>query len=108
MQSVSSRIWTRVAVSYDDNHYTTGTSNSLVIIIIIIIAPMYIFERFGGQKSFKIPLWKWLTLFTKNIPIWDNNLYKIKSRLLEYADWISAEGQDHLQIRVQDMALNSI
>ena len=30
MQSVSSRIWTRVAVfiSYDDNHYTTGTSLS--------------------------------------------------------------------------------
>ena len=28
MQSVSSRIWTRVAVSnsYDDIHYTTGTS----------------------------------------------------------------------------------
>ena len=27
MQWVSSRIWTRVAVfiSYDDNHYTTGT-----------------------------------------------------------------------------------
>ena len=29
MQSVSSRIWARVAVSisYDDNHYTTGTSD---------------------------------------------------------------------------------
>ena len=29
MQSVSSMIWTCVAVSisYDDNHYTTGTSN---------------------------------------------------------------------------------
>ena len=29
MQSFSSRIWTRVAVSisYDDNHYTTDTSN---------------------------------------------------------------------------------
>ena len=28
MQSASSRIWTRAAVSisYDDNHYTTGTS----------------------------------------------------------------------------------
>ena len=28
MQSVSARIWTRVTVSisYDDNHYTTGTS----------------------------------------------------------------------------------
>ena len=27
MQSVSSKIWTRVAVSisYDDNHYATGT-----------------------------------------------------------------------------------
>ena len=30
MQSVSSRIWTRVAVSisYDDNDYTTGTSKT--------------------------------------------------------------------------------
>ena len=30
MQSVWSRIWTRVTVSipYDDNHYTTGTSNT--------------------------------------------------------------------------------
>ena len=34
MQSVSSRIWTRVAVSisYDDNDYTTGTSYYLNII----------------------------------------------------------------------------
>ena len=34
MQSVSSRIWTRVAVSifYDDNHYTTGTSKFIIII----------------------------------------------------------------------------
>ena len=33
MQSVSSRIWTRVVVSisYDDNHYTTGTSISILI-----------------------------------------------------------------------------
>ena len=39
MQSVSSRIWTRVAVSisYDDNHDTTGTSldsNSLPFVIL--------------------------------------------------------------------------
>ena len=35
MQSVSSRIWTRVAVSnsYDDNHYTTGTSFTFSFII---------------------------------------------------------------------------
>ena len=32
MQSVSSRIWTRAAVSisYDDNDYTTGTSKLIV------------------------------------------------------------------------------
>ena len=32
MQSVSSRIWTRVAVStsYDDNHYTTGNYTTLL------------------------------------------------------------------------------
>ena len=35
MQSVSSRIWTRVAVSisYDDNDYTTGTSQKAALII---------------------------------------------------------------------------
>ena len=35
MQSVSFRIWTRVAVSisYDDNHYTMGTSNFSIIIL---------------------------------------------------------------------------
>ena len=35
MQSISSRIWTRVAVfiSYDDNHYTTGTSPTTGIFI---------------------------------------------------------------------------
>ena len=38
MQSVSSKIWTRVAVSisYDDNHYTTGTSTLWVYIYIYI------------------------------------------------------------------------
>ena len=35
MQSVPSRIWTRVAVfiSYDDNNYTTGTSKENIIIL---------------------------------------------------------------------------
>ena len=42
MQSVLSRIWTRVVVSisYNDNHYTTGTS-----IIIILMGCIY-FESF--------------------------------------------------------------
>ena len=38
MQSVSSRIWTRVAVSisYDDNHYTTGTYRYRWLIVGIV------------------------------------------------------------------------
>ena len=33
MQSISSRIWTRVtaSISYDDNHYTTDTSFKIVL-----------------------------------------------------------------------------
>ena len=36
MQSVSSRIWTRVAVSisYDDNHYTTEMISSVISFLI--------------------------------------------------------------------------
>ena len=35
MQSVSSRIWTRVTVSisYDDNHYTMGTPIETLIVL---------------------------------------------------------------------------
>ena len=37
MQSASTRIWTRVAVSisYDDNHYTTGTSTDLIFTLFL-------------------------------------------------------------------------
>ena len=47
MQSVSSRIWTRVAVtnSYDDNHYTTGT-------YIIMLS-----DKHGGIKYHFWSLW---------------------------------------------------
>ena len=38
MQSISSRIWTRVAVSisHDDNHYTTGTSSIGVLLEFVL------------------------------------------------------------------------
>ena len=43
MQSVSSRIWTRVAVSisYDDNHYTTGTSYMCVCVCVCVCVCIY-------------------------------------------------------------------
>ena len=52
MQSVSSRIWTRVAVSisYDDNHYTT--------------APIYVHREQFGIKSYGT-----IFLFYRRIPI---------------------------------------
>ena len=39
MQSVSSRIWTRIAVfiSYGDNDYTTGTSRSAVVSKLVLL-----------------------------------------------------------------------
>ena len=46
MQSVSFRIWTRVAVSYDDNHYTTGTST-------ILLYPKYLGTTKYNQKQNK-------------------------------------------------------
>ena len=57
MQSVSSRIWTRVAVSisYDDNYYTTGTFvldyntwNHLIV---------YIFMSNGSFKNVTYICW---------------------------------------------------
>ena len=49
MQSISSRIWTRVAVSisYDDNHYTTGTSKY----------PAYGIKPSDGKAPVMLELW---------------------------------------------------
>ena len=54
MQSVSSRIWTRVAesISYDDNHYTMGTSTkSLHHIYIHIIWKRLVYKPFLNESE---------------------------------------------------------
>ena len=53
MQSVSSRIWTRVAVfiSYDDNHYTTYTSTIPPCLTLIIIRYVSIVKWINPGKS---------------------------------------------------------
>ena len=53
MQSVSFKIWTRVAVSisYDENHYTTGTSYKNWI---TLYAYIMIYIMSGNQKFHKI------------------------------------------------------
>ena len=52
MQSVSARIWARVAVfiSYDDNHYTTGTSFILLVIISSRFLAGIIFDQLVSQN----------------------------------------------------------
>ena len=47
MQSVSSRIWTRVAVSisYADNHYTTGVTTQLSLVVWIFDTKLVDFYR---------------------------------------------------------------
>ena len=44
MQSVSSRIWIRVAVSisFDDNDYTTGTSITIIPRLVSVITVIHI------------------------------------------------------------------
>ena len=69
MQSVSSRIWTRVTVSisYDDNHYTTGTSiyhyqysfaNTTAKLIGFCIC--IVFQRFQYRYNYSLfPYFNW-------------------------------------------------
>ena len=56
MQSVSSRIWTRVAVSitYDDNDYTLNDEKTIICLPIII-------------KCRLVSFWFWLKLYKKRI-----------------------------------------
>ena len=51
MQSVSSKIWTLVAVSisYDDNHYTTHTSANLVEVYDFLIG--WLVSLFNGIST---------------------------------------------------------
>ena len=47
MQAVSSKIWTRVAVSisYDDNYYITGTSTTVYCFLKVLSAQLYDFKK---------------------------------------------------------------
>ena len=57
MQLVSSKIWTRVAVfiSYDDNNYTTDTSNQVSLIIqdsFLLLKPILTVQWPGCFQSY--------------------------------------------------------
>ena len=67
MQSVSSRIWTRIAMSlsYDDNHYTTGTSNN-----VINMTDFWLYLTFFGLGvvgDFLWLLWRFVSWLYSNI-----------------------------------------
>ena len=60
MQSVSSKIWTRVAVSisYDDNHYTTGTIYVLQSVQIYLSILYYMDVNYGKESDSMEENWK--------------------------------------------------
>ena len=67
MQSVSSRIWTLVAVSisYDDNRYTTGTSQIILLLVYLSsdINVVEIFKKSSFEKVlFLLSLCWWVQL----------------------------------------------
>ena len=62
MQSVSSRIWTHVAVSisYDDNHYTTGTSSLVSYsegVVVNVVNCIIVVNEFELQTHYCIYFW---------------------------------------------------
>ena len=56
MQSVSSRIWTRIAVfiSYGDNDYTTGTSKYTTGTSKVYLVPASYLKRRGVSCAYEI------------------------------------------------------
>ena len=70
MQSVSSRTWTRVAVSisYDDNHYATGTSKRN-------FTSINEFQIMQGLHLWKIILKKYFALFFNPLTYWMTLVY---------------------------------
>ena len=76
MQSVSSRIWTRVAVSisYDDNHYTTNTSITGNMFIIMELKHFaseqnYFYPIGANQNSFLSNYYQLKFIFLPSVPI---------------------------------------
>ena len=71
MQSVSTRIWTRVAVSssYDDNHYTTGTSKFCLIVCLNFDSFQHlktlIFIIFYTAQHRRLHIWPIVCLISK-------------------------------------------
>ena len=63
MQSVSSRIWTRVAVyiSYDDNQYTTGSQGLYIdrgyVYMDLAFTPTYEKSMFGYIMKYFLGAW---------------------------------------------------
>ena len=87
MQSVLSRIWTCVAVSisYDDNHYTTGTSY-LILIIFKQIYDTWTGIAITSQSGHRMIVSKRVTLHSLEIQNWK---FTTGCRLVYYPYWRS-------------------
>ena len=71
MQSISSRIWIRfvVSISYDDNHYTTGTFLICIYWLgedVLFYAYWYVRLQ-GGAECFQQMQAEWSEIFGKMV-----------------------------------------
>ena len=92
MQSVSSRIWTRVAVfiSYDDNHYPTGTSTSLFCLNYVLLhtscddfQTFSHVERSHVRKKANLQInigVSFYTVLSQNAPVKDDKITKTNTK----------------------------
>ena len=73
MQSVRSRIWTRIAVSIycDDNHYITGTSQGLIYLKPYQPTWLYFNSAFSYDDTFAV-FETDIEMWTREFFIWSN------------------------------------
>ena len=83
MQSVSSRIWTRVAVSisYDDNYYTTGTLFMNAPLLSLSLSPSLSLSLSLSHSYIHIYIYIYIYIMNRTTLL-----------IVEYTDCISAEG----------------
>ena len=98
MQSVSARIWTCVAVSisYDDNHYTTGTSIKKQL---LLLSKTILFEGVSLKMSKK-----------KNVPslIYKHGIHMFYPRAVDYQSLFFYLWQHGVRLEIRADSLHLI
>ena len=104
MQSVSSRIWTRltVSISCDDNHYTTGTSTSIPATGRYCLATLM-----SSDRTKQICLWMTIDIYIYILYIYIY-IYRERDRFDTFLTFLSDDCVHHMKLHVMDFMFPSI